>query len=466
MRCTQWVLVAAVTALPGMATPHGRAPDIIATLPQREAASPATGASVSVSADGRHVAFVSHAKLVDADTNLVTDIYVVDMVTKRVTLETLTPDGQATNGGSMSPRLDGSGRYLVFESVATTLTDHQVVPGVQHVFLRDRVEGTTRLLSVDAHDRPANDSSYEPAISLDGGAVAFTSAATTLVTGEDRNGRGLDVYLARLPGGAIQRVSVTSAGEHVARGTSFTPSLSGNGRFVAFSSTAALTCERAGGCQRGKRAGPDLMDVYIHDIQTGRTTRVSQPEGGDEPNGRSFHAAISADGRFVAFASDASNLVRGDRNGVADVFVADVEGRKLELVSRTPTGKPVDGRSDRPTISADGSRVAFQSRASDLVCASRCGKRDRDVNMVWDVFLHDRRSGQTVRLSADDGDEWMEPSGSPQLAASGNLLAFSSLHPARREDVDVETHAYLVRLPAVEATRRPARTSADGDERP
>jgi Tol biopolymer transport system component len=466
MRVIQSILPVALAAVmleSGAAQASG--PVIIATLPQIDhLTSPAAGASMSLSADGRYVAFVSRAQLVEADTNISADVYVLNTVTGDVTLETLTPDGRVASGDSHQPWLDGTGRYLVFTSGATNLIEPALPPKpLWRVFLRDRVERTTRLLSVDRRGRPANGDSSEPMISVDGRSVAFTSSATTLVAGVDKNGKRPDVYLLRLATGAIERVSVTSAGEQLSSGMSFMPSVSADGRFVAFSSTADLTCQAGDGCAGGRSdgAGPstERNDVYVHDTRTGQTRRVTRTVNGDEPNGASFHPSISADGRFVAFASEASNLVAKDRNRTTDVFVVDLHKGTIELASRNARGRPGSGRSNRPVISGDGTLVAFQSDAADLVCASRCERHERDINMVSDVFLHDRRRGTTVRLSADGSDEWMDPSGGPRLAAYGRLLAFTSRHPTAHSDIGADHHAYVVRLPAMERTTTSARSN-------
>lgn len=426
-------------------------PLIIRTLPQRDhRANPGNLASLSLSAEGRYVAFVSAAQLVEADTNACKDIYVLDTVTGRATLETLTAGYKASNGDSSSPRLDGSGRHLVFTSVARNLADRVPAPGTSHVFLRDRMKRTTRLLSVDRDGRPARRDSWAAAISLDGRTVAFTSSATTLVAAEDRNGEGPDVYLVHLRTGHVQRVSVTSAGEQPATGMSYTPSVSADGHVVAFMSTAALSGSPNDANTGGWHGRTDRKDVYVHDVETRHTIRVSRAIGGGEPNGGSFHPAISANGRYVAFASDASNFVPNDRNGVEDVFVTDLKDGTILLVSRTPRARPGNGKSRYPAISADGSLVAFQSEAADLVCTSRCPPHERDVNMVWDVFLRDRRRGVTMRISADDGDEWMEASAGAAIASSAPFLAFSSRHPLRSGHTAADSNAFLVKLPLLE----------------
>src|SRR5205823_5466864 len=204
----------------------------------------------------------------------------------------------------------------------------------------------------------ANGTSFAPAISADGRFVAFPSEATNLVPG-DTNGV-TDVFVRDRRTGTTERVSVSSAGAE-ANGTSFTPAISADGRFVAFSSDATNLVGRDTN---------GAVDVFVNDRMTGMTERVSVDSTGAQANAASieqFCPALSGDGRFVAFESDATNLVPGDTNGVADVFVHDRLTATTERVSVDSAGAQANDKSDFPAISADGSVVAFVSTASNLV---------------------------------------------------------------------------------------------------
>jgi Tol biopolymer transport system component len=167
----------------------------------------------------------------------------------------------------------------------------------------------------------------------------------------------------------------------------------------------------------------------------GLTTDVSVSTNGKAVNGPSSWPSMSADGRYVVFASDASNLVRNDGNRRTDVFLHDRVTRSTELVSRRHDGRPADGPSRHPVISGDGSTIAFQSLASDLLCVTRCGDQELEINMLWDVFLLDRTTGTMLRASGDEDGEWMAPSRSPSLNGTGSVLVFASRHPINRSDV-------------------------------
>jgi Tol biopolymer transport system component len=169
--------------------------------------------------------------------------------------------------------------------------------------------------------------------------------------------------------------------------------------------------------------------VYVRDTRLDVTARVSVCPRDAAPNGRSWHPAVSADGRHVAFVSDATNLVPGDRNRSSDVFLFDRSTGSTTLVSRGARGGTANGASALPAISADGTAIAFHSDASDLVCARQCPAVIEDINLLPDVFLFERTSGVVTRISGDRTGGWMAPSVAPALDARGRILTFTSRHP-------------------------------------
>src|SRR5207249_1659148 len=173
--------------------------------------------------------------------------------------------------------------------------------------------------------------------------------------------------------GTMERVSVDSAGNQ-GNGDGTEVALSADGRFVAFTSAAP---DLVAGDTNG------ATDVFVHDRQTAETRRVGVDSGGTQANGASTGVALSADGRFVAFTSAAPDLVAGDTNGAADVFVHDRQTGTTERVSVDSGGSQANGDSTDVALIADGRFVAFTSAAPDLVAG--------DTNGAADVFVHDRQ---------------------------------------------------------------------------
>ena len=339
----------------------------------------------SVSADGRYVAFESRADLVPSDVNGGSDIYVLDRVIGRLTLESIAFDGGAANGDSAHPRLSGDGRWLVFESRATNLARESLGQKVD-VFLRDRVAGTTRGLTPSLPASNGSSRSADAVISQDGRVVAFASNDRWIVDGVGPHDAGDDIYVLTVATGAIVRASVTSSGVRPAIGSSFAPSLDADGTVVAFTSTADL--ERGG-------AAFEWSQIFVRDLTHGTTRLVSASPDGRPANRVSHTATISGDGRFVAFVSTASNLGSRDDNHLSHIYLRDLQTGAINLVSRTPHGKAANGHSSRPAISANGQFVAFVSEASDLACDRRCSPNRR-----WAALIRIRRtyaSGSSAR---------------------------------------------------------------------
>jgi Tol biopolymer transport system component len=342
-------------------------------------------------------------------------------------LVSVASDGAQGNDPSSDPASSGDGRVVAFDSIATNL-----VPGDTNakidIFVRDRQAAQTTRVSVASDGTQANDLSVLPAVSGEGRYVAFESDATNLVAG-DSNGRR-DIFVRDRQSAQTTRVSVASDGTQGSSEFGFSQgadaSISADGRFVAFQ--AGFTNLVAGDtntCVSLPNLPPgECPDIFVHDRQTGQTTRVSVASDGTQANDQSFRPAISADGRYVAFASVASNLVPGDTNGAqgvflgTDVFVHDRQTGQTTRVSVAADGTQANRESFAPTVSADGRYVAFLSLASNLVARDSNGRRDPLLGQ--DVFVHDRLTGQTTRVSvAADGRQALGPASTPRSAPMG-----------------------------------------------
>ncbi len=358
-----------------------------------------------ISDDGASVAFESIAtNLVPSDTNGVSDIFVQDSTgTTRVSVSST---GTQANDASYNPSISGDGQYVAFESDATNLVSDDT-NGVADIFVHDQITGSTIRVSVSSSGTQADGTSYNPSISADGRYVAFTSEATNLVV-DDTNGVA-DIFVHDLITGTTIRVSVSTSGTQ-ANNASSDASISSDGRYVAFTSEATnLVSDDTN----------DMSDVFVHDNTTGTTIRVSISSSGTQGNDASIIPSVSADGRYVAFTSYASNLVSDDTNGVSDVFVHDQTTGNTIRVSVATGGAQANNASANSSINGNGRYVAFASNASNLVVG--------DTNGVADIFIHNLSAGTTIRISvATSGDQSNQWSNIPLISSSGQYTSFSS----------------------------------------
>ena len=273
----------------------------------------------------------------------------------------------------------------------------------------------------------------------------------------DTNGQ-TDVFVHDREMGTTERVSVDSIGTQTL-GTHFSsrrPSISADGRYVAFESYASnLVDDDSNG---------ETQDIFVHDRVTKATELVNVHSNGTQANGlnpfsghNSQHPSISADGRYVAFDSHASNLVDGDTNEQRDIFVHDRETGTTERVS-VRIGVQSDGGSFDASISADGRYVAFQSSASNLV--------DGDTNGLADIFVHDRETGTTERVNVkSDGTQPTgngNHSGSTSISADGRTILFSTQAPMVAGDDNGQSDVFAVNNPLYDATGVKVVDGADG----
>ncbi|MEQ8762757.1 MAG: hypothetical protein RL885_02440, partial [Planctomycetota bacterium] len=320
--------------------------------------------------------------------------------------------------GRYDPVVSANGRVIAFESDAINL-----VPGdtndVRDIFARILDTALTVRVSVGAGGAQANGESRNASVDALGRFIAFESDATNLVPGDDND--VTDIFLVDLLLNTIERVSLGNDGGQ-SDGVSRQPCVSGNGRFVAFSSEASNLVE---GDLNGR------ADIFVRDLLLDKTVRVNlSGDGAEAALGDSYRPSLSSSGRYVAFHSDATNLVLDDTNGVSDIFVhdRDVDENSVFDEGNGPTVRVsvhTDGTagtldSANASISGNGSRIAFESRAPNLV--------DGDQNGESDVFIHDRTSGETTRVSvATGGAEADFASFSASLSRDGLVVGFESL---------------------------------------
>ena len=314
-------------------------------------------------------------------------------------------DGTQAISPSLESSLSADGRRVAFTSL------DQLVPADNNfswdVYVLDRDTKTLILASATAGNLVGNGDSTEPSISADGNWVAFASEATNFV-GFEVNGATSDVFRKDLTTGSILRVS--SVGGISANGHSAAPSISAGGNRVAFESAATNLVP-------GDTNGS--FDIFVRDFIAGTTEIVSVDVFGGQANDRSRNPSISADGNRIAFQSDASDLIIFDDNGVSDVFVRDRNLAFTFRASFTPLSTAPNDDSLAPSISANGQRVAFVSRATDILPG--------DTNDMLDVFWTDIGSGVVHAASVTPGGAFAQGTSSePKLSGDGTMLIFKS----------------------------------------
>ena len=363
--------------------------------------------SPSISSNGRFVAFESSAdNLVEGDTNNLGDVFVHDRQTGQTTRASASSSGMQGNGHSNNPAISIDGLFVAFSSGANNLVEGDT-NGRDDVFVHDRQTGQTIRVSASSSGIQGNGHSNNPSLSSDNRFVTFVSWADNLVLGDTNT--TYDVFVHDRQTGQTTRVSVSSTGEQ-GNALSDNPSISSSGRFVAFRSQASNLVDGDTNNQK---------DVFVHDRQTAQTSRVSISSTGEQGNGSSQIPSISSDGLIVAFSSDANNLVEGDTDRSSDIFVHDRQTGQTTLVSVSSTGAQGNSNSYSPSISSDGMIVTFWSWADNLVVG--------DTNGWDDVFVHDRQAGQTTRVNVSSyGEQGNQGGSTPSISAEGQFVVFSS----------------------------------------
>jgi len=333
-------------------------------------------ASVSpvISADGRYVVFESYSSNLISGSGGISDIFLKDTQTGITTLISQSIYGYGGNDDSYNTSISSDGRYVVFRSDASNLVNGDT-NGYGDIFLRDAQTGITSLVSSSSSSEIGNRASWYPDISADGNFVVFESASSNIVAGDVPqifDGIELwfsDIFLKNTLTGAATLISSNSSGEF-GNSDSFNASISSDGRYVVFDSTATNLVSGDTNSQ---------SDIFLKDTQTGITTLISCTATGAQGNNGSYSPSISADGRFVVFYTSASNFVSGDTNENVDVFLKDTQTGALELISKSSSGEIGNNRSMYPEISSDGSYITFSGEASNLV--------NNDTNGSFDVFI-------------------------------------------------------------------------------
>ncbi len=377
----------------------------------------------SISADGRFVAFSSRASnLVLDDTNERYQIFVHDRQTGETFLISVNSDGVPGDHDSSDPSISADGRLVAFTSEATNFSSADTnLWFVGDVFVHDRQTGETSMVSVssdgvqgdDAHGEPKTNGSWYPSISADGRFVAFYALASNLVP--DDTDDNCDVFVRDLQTGETSLVSRSSDGIK-GNDDSSGPSISADGRFVAFSSEASNLVPDD--TNNGSGIFVNGRDIFVHDRQTGETSLVSVSSDGVQGSGDSRASSISADGRFVAFSSEASDLVPDDTNGRSDIFVAECADKECAynlMMSTNPD------RSDATYL--DGQDA------------------DADENIY--VFISPTANVKWVKFSIDGKKQWLDREAPFDLGKNSTV---SRANPYNTNVLDNGYHTFTAKI--------------------
>jgi Ca2+-binding RTX toxin-like protein len=346
----------------------------------------ANGASsgvTSVSADGRFVAFASRASnLVTGDTNGKWDVFVKDMETGVVSRASTAADGTQgdTDASTGAIAISADGRYVAFSTAASNLVSGDT-NGASDIFVKDLQTGAITRVNTNAAGTQANRPTNSwISMTPDGRYVAFVSEATNLVSGDTNNAP--DVFVKDLQAGAIVRASTTAGGIQ-ASADGYDVSLSADGRYVAFSSSASNLVPGDTNFSR---------DIFVKDLQTGAIVRADTAANGAQADfGYGNTYSLPADGHSIAFENSARNLVPGDTNGVDDIFVKNLLTGAISRASTNASGVQGNHYSNTVRLSADSRYAVFGSYASNLA---------RDPNYgLYDVFIKDIETGGITLLS-------------------------------------------------------------------
>jgi Tol biopolymer transport system component len=328
------------------------------------------------SPDGSKIAFEDVKDL--ANNDIQRDIFVKDLASGALTQVSTAADGARIIGLSANPAFSPDGRSIAFQ--ATTAGPFSPFG----IFVKNLASGALTLVSTAADGTEGNNTSQLPAFSPDGRKIAFDSFASNLVAGDTNNANG--IFVKDLATGAVTRVDTAADGTQANGQASLSFVFSPDGRKIAFESDAT---NLVAGDTNGQ------ADIFVKNLATGAVTRVDTAADGTQANGQSFSFVFSPNGRKIAFTSNASNLVAGDTNGQADIFVKDLVSGAVTRVSVAADGVQANGGSDNPVFSPDGRKIAFISDASNLVAG--------DTNGVNDVFVKDLVSGAVTRVSIAAG---------------------------------------------------------------
>lgn len=400
----------APTLIPGVTNDFGyllymKSPSGVSAIdlsaPQYESAN-SSAFGIGLSPDGGQVTFTSGATSLHPLSNTQLQVYLRNMGSTQVDLVSQN-NGAAAGSGASGSVFSRDGKTLAFSSQSSNILSGGT-NGQMQVFLKDLENSVTQLVSVNSSGAQGNGQSFSPSLDSSGKVIVFLSYATNIVAG-DTNSQ-IDIFLRNLEVNSTSLVSVSSSGVQ-ANGYSSNPDVSADGRFVVFDSYASnLVASDTNG----------RSDIFLRDTQLNTTTIVSIDSSGNLGNGHSFSPKISADGRFILFLSQASNLVSDDTNGAQDIFVHDRLSGQTSLVSVGDEDQLSNSASTMADFSGDGRYVVFFSGATNLISDS--------VLPSGQVYVRDRQTNKTHVVSKGIGNSYAKGVSQVAISEDGSAVSF------------------------------------------
>jgi YD repeat-containing protein len=386
--------------------------------------------SLAASFNGQHVLFYTGVdNALEGDSNGNYDLYLLDQMSGQEELISKTYTGVSSNNVPRDLSISNDGSIISFSSEASDLVANDT-NGIRDVFYRNRITNETKRASVDAsgNELVSANGSFGNVVSGDGQKIAFFT--NTDIDSKDKYG-WFDVYLKDLETGSIELVSLDENGNHQFSNYDFYYlACSDDCGVVAFSGTAAWASTDTNG----------TFDLYVRDRNTGTTEQISKVPNGSSATFGSFVPAMSANGQIIVYQSEVNGLVAGDQNNLKDIFAYDRQTAITTLISKNSAGEAANNASFKPSVSADGRYISFESLATNL------DSDLPDTNAQADVFVHDRQLGTTQRLSkdwqSDEGQEDIDSNtGQPRSAAFNPYIFRDGSEVLYRTSIDITQDA-------------------------
>ncbi|PLX35816.1 MAG: hypothetical protein C0606_17095 [Hyphomicrobiales bacterium] len=382
---------------------------------------------ISISGNGRYVVFTSEAtNLIAGDTNNNVDIFLKDLATGELKRVSVDENGEQLRYSSTNPFISVDGRYVLYETTTSIVTED--VNKNSDIYLYDTQTENVELISKDNNGIVSNGHSYDASISNDGKYILYTSSGTNIIDNDINENS--DAFIYNRETREVERIPVPQ--DIIAVGHAvLQASLSGDGTVIVFRSLLDNIDPKDTDTNA-------LEDIFVYDRKIGEFERISVRSDHEDANGKSYTPSISHDGNIIVFESEATNLVDGITES-NQIYVYDRTTDSVECVSLSADGEPANQRATNASISADGRYVTFESNASNLVDDDTNGstdvfRYDRNTNIIIRITV-DENGDQITNYT---------PGTDAVISADGSTVAFESSAPILADDTNHRTDIYVV----------------------